>query len=229
MPLGPPAGRRRPPLVDVPPTGLEPGRVRQVTDEVLARPEFRENAPGIVSQLRAFVEEWLGRILEAVVGAGRGQLVGTLVTIAFVVVAVVLVARFAARVRRDPSRDVALAAGTGRAPREWLAEAEGHERAGRWRDAVRCRYRLLLARLAARGLLDEVPGRTSGEYLREATANLPAARDDLRLATRAFEDVWYGDRTPDAEVARGVAEAVDRVEAVAAGARSPALTAAGDA
>jgi len=190
---------------------------------VLARPEFRQNAPGLVSQFVDLLREWLGRFLEAIVGAGRGDVVGTIVTVAFVVVVVVLVARFASRVRRDPSRDVAVAGVTGRAPREWLAEAEAHERAGRWRQAVRCRYRLLLARLAVRGLLDEVPGRTSGEYLREAGINLPAARDDLRLATTAFEEVWYGDRTPDAGQVRRVAEAVDRAEAVAAGARAPAL------
>lgn len=194
---------------------------------MLARPEFRENAPGLVSQFLNLLREWIGRFLEAIVGAGRDDIVGTIVTVAFLVVVVVLVVRFASRVRRDPSRDVAVSGATGRAPREWLAEAEAHERAGRWREAVRCRYRLLLARLAARGLLDEVPGRTSGEYLREAGANLPAAGADLRLATSAFEAAWYGDRTPDAGQVRRVAEAVDRVEAVAAGARAPALSGAG--
>ena len=194
---------------------------------MLARPEFRENAPGLLSQFASLLREWLGRFLEAIVGAGRGQVVGTVVTVAFMVVVVVLVARLASRVRGDAARDVAVPGATGRAPREWLAEAEAHERAGRWREAVRCRYRLLVARLAARGLVDEVPGRTSGEYLREAADNLPAARDDLRLATTAFDLAWYGDRTPDAGEVRRVAEAVDRVEGVAAGARPPALAGAG--
>src|SRR5207244_8332949 len=86
-----------------------------------------------------------------------------------------------------------------RPPGDWEAGAAGHEAAGRWRDAVRCRYRALVADLARRGVVDEVPGRTSGEYRAEVTASLPAAAADFTGATDLFERAWYGaaDAGPD--------------------------------
>ncbi len=196
---------------------------------MLARPEYRENAPSLLTQVWNFVLELLGRIVELIVGAGERSFVGTVVVLLFAVLVVFAVARFVSRIQRDPTLDPGLSGATGRAPREWLAEAEAHERAGEWREALRCRYRLLLARLAARGLVDEIPGRTSGEYLAEATAALPAAAPDLRAVTAAFERVWYGDFPSDAGEVRRVAEAVDRVDALASGGRAPALAATGPA
>lgn len=199
--------------VDLPRGALDRDEVRRVTDEVLARPEYRENGEGLLGQIWGFVQELLGRVLEAVVGSGRQTFLGTAVTLVVVGLVVVLLVRFLRGVRHDPGQAPGLGDATGRAPREWLAEAEQHERAGRWREALRCRYRLLLARLAAAGLVDEVPGRTSGEYLAEALSTLPAARDDLRAVTLAFDRVWYGDQPVDGpEVAR-VAQAVERVDA----------------
>jgi Domain of unknown function (DUF4129) len=160
----------------------------------------------------------LGRFLEAVIGVGEQNLVGTVAVVALLGVILVLVARFLRGVRRDPGQDLALALAPGRSPREWQAEAEEHERAGRWREALRCRYRLLLARLAVRGLIEEVPGRTSGEYLVEAIDALPDAAADLRAVTVAFERAWYGNQAVDAAQVRTAAQAVDRIEA---GARSP--------
>lgn len=201
--------------------------MRRVAEEVLARPEYRENAPGLLQRIYGLVGEFLGRVLEAIIGAGERNLVGTIAVVVLIAVLVVLVVRFLRGVRRDPRQDLALAGAQGRPPRAWQAEAEEHERAGRWRDAVRCRYRLLLARLAARGLIEEVPGRTSGEYLREALDALPAAAADLRAVTLAFERVWYGNRQPNEEEAREVANAVDRVEALARADRVPALAGSG--
>ena len=128
------------------------------------------------------------------VGAGRQSVVGTLVVIAVLAVVTFLLVRFLRRVRRDRSIELALSGAIGRSPAEWEAEASAHERAGRWREALRCRYRLVIARLAERGLVEELPGRTTGEYLKEATAGDPAVSPDLRAITTAFERVWYGNR-----------------------------------
>ena len=54
--------------------------------------------------------------------------------------------------------------GGARTAAQWRAEAAAHDAAGRWREALRCRYRALVAELAGRGLVEEIPGRTSGEY-----------------------------------------------------------------
>lgn len=183
---------------------------------------YRENVPGIVERGLEPAGEWLGRLLEVLFGSGRQTTVGTGVVVVLSLIVVFLLLRFVRGVRRDPGQDLALSGAPGRPPREWLAEAERHERAGRWRDALRCRYRLMLARLAAQGLVDEVPGRTSGEYLAEAIQGVPAAAQDVRGITLAFERVWYGNRPVDADEVRHVAEAVDRVDAAARGARAPA-------
>lgn len=194
-----------------------------MTEQVLARPEYRENAPGALQRLYDVLQEWLGRALEAIVGSGEQRLLGSIVVAVILALILLLVVRFLRGVRRDPGQDLALSVAPGRPPREWQAEAEEHERAGRWRDAVRCRYRLLLARLAARGLVEEVPGRTSGEYLAEALDGLPAAADDLRAVTVAFERAWYGSRPVEQGEVRAVAEAVDRVDGLTRAGRAPAL------
>jgi hypothetical protein len=182
---------------------------------VLTRPEYRENAPSLLRQLYELAQEWLGRFLEAVIGAGEQNLVGTIAVVALLGAVLLLVVRFLRGVRRDPGQDVALAVAPGKSPREWQAEAEEHERSGRWREALRCRYRLLLARLAVRGLIEEVPGRTSGEYLAEAIHALPEAAEDLRAVTAAFERAWYGNQAVGEAQVQAAAQAVERI------ARSP--------
>jgi hypothetical protein len=58
---------------------------------------------------------------------------------------------------------------------------------------LRCRYRALVADLATRGLVDEIPGRTTGEYRRELASSLPSALDEFSGATDLFERAWYGE------------------------------------
>jgi hypothetical protein len=60
---------------------------------------------------------------------------------------------------------------------------------------LRARYRALVAELAARGVVDEVPGRTTGEYRAEVIANLPGAAPEFGGATELFEATVYGDRS----------------------------------
>ena len=94
---------------------------------------------------------------------------------------------------------------------EWRAEAEGRERDGDWRGAVRCRYRALVAELAERGLVDEVPGRTAGEYRREVAGAAPDAAADFAGATELFELAWYGHGETDAAAAARFGSLADRV------------------
>ncbi|MBV9410730.1 MAG: DUF4129 domain-containing protein, partial [Acidimicrobiia bacterium] len=94
---------------------------------------------------------------------------------------------------------------------DWRAEAEAHERAGEWRQAVRCRYRALVADLAGRGILNEVPGRTAGEYRRELGDALPAASPQFAGATELFEGAWYGHRPTGEADAAHFRDLADRV------------------
>ena len=57
---------------------------------------------------------------------------------------------------------------------------------------MRCRYRALVARLAAGGAVDEIPGRTAGEYRLELRRTRPDAAPAFTEATDLFERAWYG-------------------------------------
>ena len=82
-----------------------------------------------------------------------------------------------------------------REPKGWRGEADDHRAAGRYRDALRCRYRALVGDLARRGLLDEIPGRTTGEERRQLRASAPNAAPFFREAADLFDGAWYGHLT----------------------------------
>ncbi len=74
----------------------------------------------------------------------------------------------------------------------WDADATRFEAEGRWRDALRCRYRSLVASLARAGVVDEVPGRTAGEYRAVVGQTRPSVAEPFAGATDLFERAWYG-------------------------------------
>ncbi len=79
-----------------------------------------------------------------------------------------------------------------REPRGWREEADRHRAEGSIRDAPRCRYRALVGDLARRGLLDEVPGRTTGEERRQLRTSAPNAVPFFREAADLFDAAWFG-------------------------------------
>jgi hypothetical protein len=181
----------------------DPQQVREVVREVLSRPEFRPPHRSLTERLFDWVLEVIGRLLAALGGSGAGGIVGLLL-LALVLVGVgVLAARFSRGLTASPEVAAAVPGGRRRSAAEWRAQAETQERAGAWREAVRSRYRALVADLASRGLVEEVPGRTAGEYRREVGRALPEAATDFAGATELFEVAWYGrSRTGAGEAAR---------------------------
>ena len=170
----------------------DPGQVREAVREVLARPEFRPPDRPLLNRLFDWLLDMVGRLLAALGGSGAGGIVG-LILLALLLVGVgLVVARFSRGLTRSPEVAAAVPGIPRRSAAEWRAEAEAHERAGDWRRAIRARYRALVAELAARGLVEEVPGRTAGEYRREVGRNLPGAATDFAGATELFEVAWYG-------------------------------------
>ena len=92
----------------------------------------------------------------------------------------------------------AVAVDRSREPLNWRSEAEEHRRAGRFRDALRCRYRALVGDLARRGLIDEIPGRTTGEERAQLRRVIPDASRPFNAAADLFDGAWYGHRDVDA-------------------------------
>lgn len=137
-------------------------------------------------------------------GAGFGQVLFIGAIIALVVTLVVLLARRWTPRRTaegggdedDADADEPLAARLvdhANDPSSWRRRADDHRAAGRIRDAVRCRYRALVGDLARRGLLDEIPGRTSGEERAQLGELAPALRPAFDGAADLFDDAWFGD------------------------------------
>lgn len=182
---------------------------------MLARPEFAGAQPRWWERILQWIFDLWARLVEAVGGGGRGSVIGSVVLLAVVVAVLLIVLRMTRTMRRDPGVDPAMDAGIGRTPREWVDEALEHEAAGRWQDAVRCRYRALLADLAAAGLVEEIAGRTSGEYLAAVRSDVPAAAEPFEEVTRRFESAWYGHDETTADGVQAFTAAAARVVAAA--------------
>ena len=204
--VAPSQGRGELPVPD-----RDPEQVREVVREVLSRPEFRPPHRSLTERLFDWLLELIGRLLAVLGGTGAGGVVG-LVLLALVLVGVgVLAARFSRGLTPSPEVAAAVPAGRRRSAAEWRAQAEAQERAGAWREAVRSRYRALVADLASRGLVEEVPGRTAGEYRREVGRALPEAATDFAGATELFEVAWYGRARTGAGDAAHLRDLSDRV------------------
>ena len=188
-----------------------PDEVRDAIGEVLARQEFQRPPPGLVQRLREAVLDLLNRALGALLGGGRGTFIAWAIFAAAILGIIFVATRFARGVTRDPGRAVPSVAAPRRGAAEWRADAEAAERAGQWRQALRCRYRALVAELADRGLVEEVAGRTAGEYRADVAGAAPGVAAPFAGATELFEGAWYGDRPTGQDEAarfRGLADEV---------------------
>lgn len=201
---------------------LDAETIRRTAEQVLSRPEYRVPGPSLRERVIDWLSEQIGRLLLAA-GDGPGSLLAGLGLLLLVAAVALLAVRFARTLRHDPSRQVVVSGPAGRRAQDWAADAAAHEAAGRWREALRCRYRELLAGLADAGLVTEVPGRTTGEYAAAVAAALPAAREPFGRLSRVFEEVWYGGR-PAGPDALGAAAAAARTVRAAAGLPEPAAT-----
>lgn len=89
--------------------------------------------------------------------------------------------------------------------------AQQAARGGDWQEAIRERFRAVIATLDERSLLPERKDRTADEAARDAGELLPAHAAALREAARAFDEVEYGDYlgTPEGyEVISAVDDAI---------------------
>ncbi|HEX3540549.1 MAG TPA: DUF4129 domain-containing protein [Acidimicrobiales bacterium] len=191
--------RRAP--VELAPPANDPNRVRGLAKSILGRPEFRPRRRSVLDAAWHWLTTEVGKLLARLFGGGSpgsslaaDVVVGVVLAAVIALVVVTVVRRGGAR--RRPGRPAVVFRDDRAAmsPAAWRAEAAAHEAAGRWREALRCRYRALVAELAGRGVVEEVPGRTSGEYRHDVTFAAPAAAPAFAGATDLFEQAWYGDR-----------------------------------
>ncbi|HKY15100.1 MAG TPA: DUF4129 domain-containing protein [Microthrixaceae bacterium] len=203
--------------------------VRDVAEEVFDRPEFRRDK-SLIDRL----VDWLSDLFpEPRTGGGEFAAAGNLLLYLFLAALIALVAWLVVRIvrgrlPRSPrrERDEATIELTGsRPPVDWAAEAEAAESEGRWKEALACRYRELVAELLERGVVPDVAGRTTGELRADVAAQAPAAAASFSEATELFELAWYADLPTGPEENRRFRQLADRARLASAPGRveEPAL------
>jgi hypothetical protein len=200
---------------DLPAPVVTGEEARRAVADVLSRAEYAGLEPNPFERARDVVLAAIGRALDALAGTGAGTAAGYLVLVVLLALVVALLWRFVRGLRPDVSVAGPLTDEVGRSPQEWQAEADAHEAAGEFREAVRCRYRALIAVLASAGLIEEIPGRTAGEYLTAIRSDLPGAAEPFAEATAVFEVAWYGPGDVTADDAAAARDAVRRAERAA--------------
>lgn len=185
--------------LDLPPPEHTPADAREAADRILERSEYqwRDNR----SLIERFVD-WLGEQfgrLASPLGVDSGGVpgwVGWLVLGLLVAAVALLVYRARGGWRRERTADDAAGGRVIVSPGEegidWEAEAARCEAEGRWREALRARYRLLVGGLATRGVIGDLVGRTAGELVAEVRTSCPPATATFTAATDRFEEAWYG-------------------------------------
>jgi len=176
--------------------------VRRAAHQILSRPQFVPTPETPIERLRRWVFNELGTLINGIVHAGPGGLLGLLLTLAVAIGLVALIVRAVVATSPNPvhARRFSVS-GPRRSAADWSAEATRCEAAGDWRGALRSRYRALIAELARQGLVEEIDGRTTGEYERAVAGALPAQAREFAGATELFERAWYGDAPTDAAMA----------------------------
>ena len=182
---------------------------REKIRDILSRPEFQpeqETAVGafikkVLRKVRSFVGEIysaLTRLLERLFGSSADAgWFSNLVLVLVLAAAIIIVVRFAGRLRRPQARrkktrlvlgeEIAID-GTSRE----LAEAGlAAARIGDFRTAVRKLYVSLLYELSELNLIELEDSATNHEYLRRAS-RLSGLAGPMRYLTDRFDYVWYG-------------------------------------
>jgi hypothetical protein len=193
------------------PLGHDAAEVRRRAAELLSRPPYRDGEEGPLGAAWRAAREWLAEQLAALLSVFGGD---PLVAWVLVVVGMALLGVVVWRATRGLALDRAVEAPAtgpgGRPASAWHADADDHEAAGRWRDAVRCRYRALVGQLVEAGVVEDVPGRTVGELDRELAVAAPAVAEEVARAGVVFAAIFYGRQPAGIEDARTVASVAAR-------------------
>lgn len=188
-------------MLSLPPPVHDPQEVRDAADAILADARYDVPPEPLPERILGWFADQIGSVLGSVVGSGAGAIIAWALVIAAVAFMVFLVVRYGRIGRIElPSRpEASTMVELSRSPREWLAEAEGLEGEGRWREGLRARHRGLVAELVGRGVIPDQAGRTAGEYVLDVRRRLPAGAEAMAEATGLFERAWYGDEPTGAE------------------------------
>lgn len=196
-------------MVELPELQHPANEIRGAVEEVLSRPEFASSQASWWEQLLTYLGDVLNAFTASLSGGGIGQLFFSGLLIAVCVAIAVAAVRLARRVRRSGGGTPVFAK-TDRtlSAAQWEALASAAQQSGDLREAVRCKYRALIVDFHSRGLLEELPGQTAGQYAAIVTRDVPRVGVAFQRATEQFERAWYGITPVTGEQLQAMTEAV---------------------
>jgi hypothetical protein len=168
--------------------------------------------PSLAERIFTDIGQAIGWTFEHTLGAlGRSGWGGAIAWLLFAGL-LIMVGVFVSRVRAATVHEGFVAFhGTSVPAIDWRREADRAIAAGDLAEAVRALYHLLLATLAAGGVVHDAPSLTAGECRRAVGTQRPALSPAVDAATATFERVVFGKVPPrdvDIEVLRSAERAV---------------------
>lgn len=209
-------------LDPIPPLEEDPQRVRDLADEITARGEYQPAPKSWVERFFGWIGDRIVDVLEFlfdrgapdVVNQDGGASIGEWWVYLFlgVVAAVALwllwrsyFRHLGGRDKELPEVEVSTAASDDSEVGDWRDRARDYEAQGDYRNALRCRYRAVVADLVDRKVLYPTPGRTAGEHRFDVSEKKPVAAPEFDEVSDLFEETWYGGRNADAADTQRVA------------------------
>lgn len=173
-----------------------PGRdeARRWAEEELAKPEYRDAAPGWLDSVWADILDWL-RSLDG--GSGPDTTVAAPwigVAIAVLIGAAVVLARPRLNAKAKRAGDV-FDVGTTVSAEAYRGRAVAAAAAGNWSAAAVDCFRALVRTAEDRTLFDARPGRTADEVAHELATPFPSEAGRLTEAARTFDGIRYGNES----------------------------------
>jgi hypothetical protein len=186
------AGQLRPVHLDVPVDPSSPQAQEWIREE-LARPEYQAARPTWFDLASKAVQDWIDALLRGPTGDAGPVLLLVVVIVIAALIAVAFVIFGRPRVNRRSALDRRALFGADdlRSASELRRSAQEAANAGDWVLAVEEQFRAIALGLDERTVLSVTPGTTATHFAAAAAAIVPAERDQLTAAARAFDDVRY--------------------------------------
>jgi hypothetical protein len=190
----------------------DPQNARDEAKNITSRPEYQPPEKSLYERALEEIQKFLGRVMSTLSSGGAGSAFGWIVVIVLLGALSFLIVRLGRTVQRTPRQPhVEVAVEVHRTPTEWRSEAERFEAAGNWKEALRCRYRAMVADLVERDVVPDIPGRTVGEHRVDVRTTVPGAAPSFNGAAELFERAWYGDLPTGPDENRRFRELADSV------------------